>query len=61
MTLLDLFLETGKRIVFLFFFAVACAQSFYRTSSIEGKKVLYTVGPHGLLSCFITDEVPGNF
>ena len=23
------------------------------------EKVLYTVGPHGLLSCFITDEVPG--
>ena len=51
----------SRKTFFFFFFAVICAQSFYRTSSIEGRKVLYTVVPHGLLSCFITDEVPGIF
>ena len=42
--------ETTKT---FFFFANVCAQSFYISSPI-GVKDLYTVGPHGLLSCFIT-------
>ena len=44
----------------IFFFANICAQSFY-SSSPMGEKELYTVGPHGLLSCFITNEIPGVF
>ena len=43
---------------FFFFFANICAQSFY-SSSPMGEKDLYTGGPHGLLSCFITNEIPG--
>ena len=46
---------------FFIFFANACAQSFYRPSPIRGQRVLYTGGPHGLLSCFITDVLPGIF
>ena len=43
------------------FFANNCAQSFYRPSPIRGQRVMYTGGPNGLLSCFITDVVPGIF
>ena len=43
-----------------FFFAKICAQSFY-SSSPMGEKDLYTGGPHGLLSCFITNVIPGIF
>ena len=43
------------------FFAIVCAQSYYRFSPIGGVKSLYTIGPHGFLSCFITDVVPGIF
>ena len=37
-----------------FFFAKTCAQSFYRSSPMNRAKDLYTSGPHGLLSYFIT-------
>ena len=39
---------------FFFFFAKTCAQSFYRSSPMNRAKDLYTSGPHGLLSYFIT-------
>ena len=52
--------ETSLDIGFLlFFFANVCAQSFYRPSPIGGQRVLYTGGPHGLLSYFITNAVAG--
>ena len=37
-----------------FFFAKTSAQSFYKSSPMSRAKDLYTSGPHGLLSYFIT-------
>ena len=45
---------------FDYFFAFTYTQSFYSSSPI-GEKDLYTGGPHGLLSCYITNVIPGIF
>ena len=51
----EFFLKFAREIFFLFFFAVICALSFYRSSPMIRVEGVYTNGPHGLLSCFITE------